>query len=103
MQVLCLFRLMKDAEVSGDCPRTWKCFTLLTFVFIVLWQFSPFLLLLQAASLYFVYLVCGYRSLRPVVNGVVNAYIVAMLLAIIVHFGSPYLLTSPFLFELVGQ
>merc|ERR1712050_752414 len=77
-------------------------FGALTFIFIVFWQFSPFLLLLQAASLYFVYLVCGYRQLRPIMVGVVNTYSVALMMAVVVHFGSPYLLTSLFLFELVG-
>ncbi|CAK9104655.1 unnamed protein product [Durusdinium trenchii] len=73
-----------------------------TFAFIVSWQFSPFLLLLQATSLYAVNIVAGFDSIRPVVLEILNAYCISMGLAVIVHFGSPYLLTSPFFFQLVA-
>ena len=75
---------------------------LVTFAFIVSWQFSPFLLLLQATALYFVNIVLGFDSIRPVFVDILNAYILAMGLAVAVHFGSPYLLTSPFFFQLVA-
>jgi len=103
MQTLCLFRLLRVHSGSGEARKLlWFAFFTTTFLFLVLWQFSPFLLLLQSSSLYFVYLVCGYRSLRPTVVGVINVYLVATTCAIIVHFGSPYLLTSPFLAEIIG-
>ena len=75
---------------------------LVTFAFIVSWQFSPFLLLLQATALYFVNIVLGFDCIRPVFVDILNAYILAMGLAVAVHFGSPYLLTSPFFFQLVA-
>ena len=99
MQTLCLWWLLQGGSGSR---RLWAAFGALTFVFIVVWQFSPFLLLLQATALYFVYLVCGYRHLRPVVVRVVDVYLAAMALAVLVHFGSPYLMTSPFLFQLLA-
>eukprot|EP00928_Gymnodinium_smaydae_P068245 TRINITY_DN5131_c0_g6_i1.p1 TRINITY_DN5131_c0_g6~~TRINITY_DN5131_c0_g6_i1.p1 ORF type:complete len:1044 (-),score=95.90 TRINITY_DN5131_c0_g6_i1:35-3166(-) len=104
MQTYCLLRILmrSGGRCRGDCPILWSCFGCLTFVFIILWQFSPFLLLLQATALYFIYLVCGFSELRYVVSHAVNVYIVAMVLAIVVHFGSPYLATSPFLFQLAG-
>ena len=76
--------------------------TVATFAFIVSWQFSPFLLLLQATALYFVCIVGGYESIRPTLVEILNIYSLSMALAVGVHFGSPYLLTSPFFFQLVA-
>ena len=56
-------------------------FVLVTFAFIVSWQFSPFLLLLQATALYFVNIVAGFDSIRQVVLDILNAYCMAMFLA----------------------
>ena len=75
---------------------------LTTFAFIVSWQFSPFLLLLQATALYFVCIVAGFDSIRPALVDILNTYGLSLALAVCVHFGSPYLLTSPFFFQLVA-
>lgn len=100
MQTLCLWWLLLGTR---RCRRLlWFSFGLLTFVFIVVWQFSPFLLLLQATAVYFVSLVCGYRAVRPVVTGIIDTYLVTTALAVAVHFGSPYLLTSPFLCQILA-
>ena len=56
-------------------------FILVTFAFIVSWQFSPFLLLLQATALYFVNIVAGFDSIRHVFVDILNGYCVAMFLA----------------------
>eukprot|EP00438_Fugacium_kawagutii_P027397 Skav208444 [mRNA] locus=scaffold1952:206563:244376:- [translate_table: standard] len=90
--------------LTQGSSRRWLLFGLVvvTFAFIVSWQFSPFLLLLQATALYFVNIVLGFDSVREVFVDILNAYIIAMVLAVAVHFGSPYLLTSPFFFQLVA-
>ncbi|OLP97175.1 putative C-mannosyltransferase DPY19L3 [Symbiodinium microadriaticum] len=75
---------------------------LTTFAFIVSWQFSPFLLLLQATALYFVCIVLGFESVRPTLVEILNVYSLSLALAVCAHFGSPYLLTSPFFFQLVA-
>ncbi|CAJ1397233.1 unnamed protein product [Effrenium voratum] len=75
---------------------------LVTIAFIVSWQFSPFLLLLQATALYSINIVAGFDSLRPVLVEILNVYVVSMAVAVVLHFGSPYLLTSPFFFQLVA-
>ena len=76
--------------------------TVATFAFIVSWQFSPFLLLLQATALYFVCIVAGFESIRPAFVDILNIYSMSLALAVGVHFGSPYLLTSPFFFQLLA-
>lgn len=104
MQTLCLWHIL--AGTWRGSPRGRRLlqvlFAIVTFLFVVSWQFSPFLLLLQATALYFVCLVAGYRDIRPAVVGAIDAYLVAMGLAFLVHFGSPYLLTSPFLAQIVA-
>jgi len=99
IQTLCCWHLL--AGTVERMPRVvrlfWAIFVFTTFLFIVLWQFSPFMLLLQATSVYFVYLVCGYRGRRDVVVGIIDTYLVTLFLAIVVQFGDPYLITSPFM------
>merc|ERR1740117_2311207 len=107
IQVLCMWHLLRGSDYNNlrmrpPRKKLWFCFTVSTFLFILSWQFSPFMLLLQAAALYFVYLVCGYRGIRHVVVGIINVYIGCIAAAFVMHFGSPYLITSPFLYELAG-
>ena len=99
MQTYLIWRLLLS---QASRRWVWLNLVMITFAFIVSWQFSPFLLLLQATALYFVNIVLGFDSIRPVFLDVLNAYIAAMGLAVAVHFGSPYLLTSPFFFQLVA-
>lgn len=107
LQTLCLWHLLRGfdyARSGGDGRRQllWASFGICTFLFLLVWQFSPFLLLLQLTALYFVYLVLGYRALRPLLVGVVNTHLVCVGLAFLCFFCSPYLLTSPFLYQLVA-
>lgn len=113
MQTLLLWYILHGMEYSSGAASKlpvgshrrrllWLGFATCTFLFIIVWQFSPFLLLLQLTALYFVYLVCGYRGLRPAMVGVLNTYLCCMAVAVVVHFGSPYLLTSPFLYQLIA-
>lgn len=102
IQTWCLWHLLTGA--AGGQPRRalWSCFAISTLFFIVSWQFSPFLLLLQATALYFTCLVADYRCIRGVLVGVVDAYLYTMAAAFLLHFGSPYLATSPFLAQIIG-
>lgn len=56
----------------------------------------------QATALYSINIVAGFDSLRPVLVEILNVYVVSMAVAVVLHFGSPYLLTSPFFFQLVA-
>ncbi len=100
IQTYFIWRLLAASRYS----RRWLMPSLVisTFAFIVSWQFSPFLLLLQATALYFVNIVAGFDCIREVLVKILNSYVLAMGLAVAVHFGSPYLLTSPFFFQLVA-
>ena len=100
IQTYFIWRLLAASRYS----RRWLLPSLVisTFAFIVSWQFSPFLLLLQATALYFVNIVAGFDCIREVLVNILNSYVLAMGLAVAVHFGSPYLLTSPFFFQLVA-
>lgn len=100
IQILCLWRLLSPP--SRRRKMLWISFIASTFVFVVFWQFAPFLLLLQATALYFVYLVCGYESLRPILNSVLNVYLSVLAAALFIHFGSRYLLTSPFVSQVLA-
>eukprot|EP00929_Paragymnodinium_shiwhaense_P049967 TRINITY_DN25191_c0_g1_i1.p1 TRINITY_DN25191_c0_g1~~TRINITY_DN25191_c0_g1_i1.p1 ORF type:complete len:1054 (-),score=237.33 TRINITY_DN25191_c0_g1_i1:561-3722(-) len=105
MQTLCLWHIIVGAGSVArgrSDERPWRWFAVLTFVAIVSWQFTPFLLLLQATALYFVYLVCGFSDLRSVVASVVDVYLLALAAAAIVQFINPYLLTTPFLYQLIA-
>eukprot|EP00051_Salpingoeca_urceolata_P018953 m.270486 g.270486 ORF g.270486 m.270486 type:complete len:723 (-) comp19316_c0_seq2:165-2333(-) len=72
-----------------------------TFLFLVPWQFSPFALLTQAASLFATFLL-GYVS-KVQLCAIIYPQLMAVLASVALHFGNVFLLTSPYTSFLIAS